>query len=107
MSESSETEQNPGVGQPYGGRDDKPAESGPAGTAAQPETVEAPVSADSGDENASRAATGGPMASDPPGSMQPTEGIPEQVDAPSPADATDGNPPGGSAANQGGRDPEA
>jgi hypothetical protein len=100
------TEQNPGTGQPYGGRDEKSDDAGLPGERPEQETVTAPSSASSGGENASRAATGGAMASDAPGEQRGSEGIPEQVDAPSPADATDADPPGGSAANQTGRTPD-
>jgi hypothetical protein len=100
------TEQNPVTGQPYGGRDERDDEDGLPGERPSDETVSAPSSASSGDESASRAASDGPMTSDPPGELRGSEGIPQQVDAPSPADATDADPPGGSAANQTGRTPD-
>ena len=94
---------NPVTGYPHGGRDEKSDDDGSLpGERPESESVSAPQ-ADPGDETASRAAQGGAMAST--GSApQPTEGIPQQVQPPSPADATEGDPPGGSTANQGGRD---
>jgi hypothetical protein len=86
------TEQNPATGEPYGGRDEK-------------ETVGPPVTAGRDHENASRAATDGTMAADAPSTMEPGEGVDRRLDGPSPADATEGDQPGGSVANQAGRDP--
>jgi hypothetical protein len=100
------TEQNPATGQPYGGRDEKPEGDGIPGERPESESVGPPTDSSRNDESASRAATDGPMTSDPPGELRGSEGIPEQVDAPSPADATDADPPGGSAANQDGRAPD-
>ena len=93
---------NPVTGQPYGGRDQKQDGSGLPGERPESESVSAPRR-DAGDDTASRAAQDGPMPSS--GSApQPTEGVPGQMQPPSPADATEGDPPGGSTANQGGRD---
>jgi hypothetical protein len=100
------TEQNPATGQPLGGRDDKPEGAGIPGERPEKESVGPPADSARDDENASRAATGGPMASDPPGDLRGSEGIPERVEPPSPAGATDADPPGGSVANQDGRAPD-
>lgn len=94
---------NPVTGYPHGGRNKVPDDGSSApGERSESETV-TPPRPDPGDDTGSRAAQDGPMAST--GSApQPTEGVAEQVRPPSPADATEGDPPGGSTANQGGRD---
>jgi hypothetical protein len=93
---------NPATGYPYGGRDSKPDDASQPGERKESESHGAPA-ASSGNETASRAAQEGPMSST--GSApQPTPGVDGQVQAPSPADATEGSPPGGSTANQSGRD---
>lgn len=99
------TEQNPATGQPYGGRDEKPEDAALPGEREEKQDV-GPPDTKPGGGHSSRAATDGPMTSEPAGDLDSTEGIPNQVDAPSPDDATDAEPPGGSAANQGGRTPD-
>lgn len=105
------SEDNPLTGRPYGGRNEKPEESDLPGERPLREDEKhqgAPAGRHRDDhETASRAAEDGAMSSGDDGLVEPTPGIPQRVDAPSPADATDADPPGGSAANQQGRTPDA
>ena len=100
------SQDNPVTGHPHGGRDETPDSGSLPGErpATEEERRVTPPDADEESDTASRAAQDGPMTSLDRDKLGPSEGVPERVDAPSPADATDADPPGGSAANQRGRD---
>jgi hypothetical protein len=93
------------TGHPQGGLDKAPEGDSPPGTYGEGETVSQPSG--EGGENASRAATGGPMTSDAAAPEAPgQEGVDQQVGGPSSEDPRNVNAPGGSAGNRAGRDPE-
>ncbi len=101
------SDSNPVTGQPYGGRNDKQQDAplpGERDVSGEEASVGAATDRGSGGETGSRAAESGPMTSDSEG-LEPTPGIPGRVEPPGASDATEGDPPGGSAANQSGRDP--
>ena len=94
------------TGHPQGGLDRAPEGGSPPGTYGQGETVGAPA-ADSDGDNASRAATGGTMTSDPAAPEAPgAEGVDQQLGGPSSEDPRNPDAPGGSAGNRDGRDPQ-
>jgi hypothetical protein len=93
------------TGHPQGGLDQSPEGGSPPGTYGQGETV-SPPSGEGGD-HASRAATDGPMTSDPAAPEAPgEEGVDQQVGGPSSEDPRNVHAPGGSAGNRDGRDPQ-
>ena len=95
------------TGHPQGGINEPSGDGSPPGTYGQGETVGAPAQADQGGENASRAATGGPMTSDPAAPEAPgAEGVDQQIGGPSSEDPRNAAAPGGSAGNRDGRDPQ-
>lgn len=102
-------EDNPVTGPPRGGRNDRSEDSSPPGTYGTSETVQPPDPSGGGD-TASRAATEGPMTSDPPsamaGEMTGSDGVAEQLGPPSSTDGTDGTLPGGSLDHRSGHDPD-
>ena len=93
------------TGHPQGGLDEAPEGGSPPGTYGEGETVTAPGG--QGGDNASRAATDGPMTSDPAAPEAPGgEGVDQQIGGPSSEDPRNADAPGGSAGNRAGRDPE-
>lgn len=93
------------TGHPQGGIDQAPDDGSPPGTYGQGGTVGQPSG--EGGDHASRAATDGPMTSDPAAPEAPgAEGVDQQVGGPSSEDPRNAGAPAGSAGNRAGRDPQ-